>query len=215
MPVQLPINLQYLLRQRTVEGERIEYKAGWNPDTTPHTICAYANDFANLGGGYVVIGQECDENGQPIFPSCRFGHELAGQELLSLAAKVPFDDRLCQSARAAELSQPLMVEFLREVRSDLAETAPIQTLDQALVHPQLLERELLVKTRHPLLGELRNMGFPAKFDGQAREAERTPPMLGEHSREILREAGYTERQVDEWVEAGVVAAGRRPVESPG
>ena len=50
----LPINTTALLRQHTVEGERIEYKAGWNPDAIIRTLCAFANDFENLGGGYVV-----------------------------------------------------------------------------------------------------------------------------------------------------------------
>jgi len=68
MSTKLPINLEDLLRQRTVEGDRIEYKAGWNPDPILRTICAFANDFENLGGGYVVIGQDCDETGRPIFP---------------------------------------------------------------------------------------------------------------------------------------------------
>lgn len=68
MSGKLPINLNDLLRQRTVEGERIEYKAGWNPVTIIRTLCAFANDFENLGGGYVVIGQDCDANGQPVFP---------------------------------------------------------------------------------------------------------------------------------------------------
>ena len=64
----LPINLDDLLRRRKVERERIEYKAGWNPDPILQTVCAFANDFANLGGGYVVIGQDCDEDGVPNFP---------------------------------------------------------------------------------------------------------------------------------------------------
>ena len=64
----LPINLEDLLRQRHVEGERIEYKAGWNPDATIRTLCAFANDFQNLGGGYIVIGQDCDDTGAPQFP---------------------------------------------------------------------------------------------------------------------------------------------------
>ncbi len=68
MSTRLPINLEDLLRQRTVEGDRIEYKAGWNPDPTIRTLCAFANDFENLGGGYIIIGQDCDEKGQPIFP---------------------------------------------------------------------------------------------------------------------------------------------------
>ena len=68
MSSKLPINLENLLRQRQVEGDRIEYKAGWNPDPILRTICAFANDFENLGGGYVVIGQDCDDHGQPVFP---------------------------------------------------------------------------------------------------------------------------------------------------
>jgi ATP-dependent DNA helicase RecG len=49
MNPKLPINLDDLLRQRTIEGERVEYKAGWNPEVVLHTICAFANDFHNLG----------------------------------------------------------------------------------------------------------------------------------------------------------------------
>ena len=68
MTSKLPLNLEDLLRQRTVEGERIEYKAGWNPDAVIRTLCAFANDFENLGGGYIIIGQDCDEQGRPVFP---------------------------------------------------------------------------------------------------------------------------------------------------
>ena len=57
MTSKLPINIENVLRQRTVEGERIEYKKGWNPDAIIRTICAFANDFENLGGGYIVIGR--------------------------------------------------------------------------------------------------------------------------------------------------------------
>ena len=210
MPQKLPINLNDLLRQRTVEGERIEYKTGWNPDPIIRTLCAFANDFENLGGGYVVIGQECDDNGQPIFPprgladqqldkiqlellaACQSiqpayfpvlsveeveGRKLivlwapggqnrpykaptavtakhrslhyyirrysstveakgeAEQELLSLAAKVPFDDRFNLSARVSDLSKPLMQSFLQEIGSALAKDAdnlPIEALGRQM-----------------------------------------------------------------------------------
>jgi len=68
MPSALPINLDDLLRQRTVEGARIEYKTGWNPDAVIRTLCAFANDIENLGGGYLILGQDCDADGRPIFP---------------------------------------------------------------------------------------------------------------------------------------------------
>lgn len=52
----LPININDLLGARTVESDRIEFKEGWNPDAIYRTICAFANDFDNGGGGYVIIG---------------------------------------------------------------------------------------------------------------------------------------------------------------
>ncbi|NNM60043.1 MAG: hypothetical protein HKM04_09545 [Legionellales bacterium] len=63
----LPININDLLHHRTVESERIEYKEGWNPQAILHTLRAFANDFHNLGGGYVVIGV-AEKNGQPQLP---------------------------------------------------------------------------------------------------------------------------------------------------
>jgi ATP-dependent DNA helicase RecG len=192
----LPINLEDLLRQRHVEGERIEYKAGWNPDATLRTLCAFANDFQNLGGGYVVLGQDCDDTGAPQFPPVgldprtldkiqqelqtycnllqppffpllsieqfegrtllvlwapggpnrpykapkavtakkkeyryfirRYSSTVEAKdederELISLTAKVPFDDRLHPTASLTDLSLPLMKEFLTQVKSQLAE----------------------------------------------------------------------------------------------
>ena len=65
--VLLPINLDSLLHQRSVESERVEYKRSWNPEAVLHSICAFANDFHNLGGGYAVVGVE-EKNGRPVLP---------------------------------------------------------------------------------------------------------------------------------------------------
>lgn len=56
----LHINIEDLLSARTVESDRIEYKEGWNPDAIYRSICAFANDFDNTGGGYILIGVEED-----------------------------------------------------------------------------------------------------------------------------------------------------------
>jgi ATP-dependent DNA helicase RecG len=61
----LPIDITALLTGSLVESERIELKEGWNPESVLHTLCAFANDFHNLGGGYVIIGVgEKDGNAQ-------------------------------------------------------------------------------------------------------------------------------------------------------
>jgi len=65
--MKLPININDLLASGKIEWERLEFKKGWNPESVIHTLCAFANDFHNLGGGYVVIGV-AEQNGRPVLP---------------------------------------------------------------------------------------------------------------------------------------------------
>ena len=59
----LPINIDDLLNKQKIESNRIEFKRGWNPDKIYHTICAFATDLDNTGGGYILVGVEQDDNG--------------------------------------------------------------------------------------------------------------------------------------------------------
>jgi ATP-dependent DNA helicase RecG len=63
----LPINVDDVISGHSVEWERLEFKEGWNPETILHTLCAFANDFHNLGGGYLFIGISQDQ-GRPVLP---------------------------------------------------------------------------------------------------------------------------------------------------
>ncbi len=66
----LPINLEDLINVRTVESARIEFKKTWNEpikDAVFRTICAFANDFENLNGGYIILGID-ETKGHPILP---------------------------------------------------------------------------------------------------------------------------------------------------
>lgn len=63
----LPININDLINGLSVEWERIEFKEGWNDKNILHTICAFANDFNNQGGGYIIIGI-AEKDGRPILP---------------------------------------------------------------------------------------------------------------------------------------------------
>ena len=67
----LPVNLDALLHCRGVESERVEFKESWDAHTTGpqvlRTICAFANDYHNLNGGYVVIGV-AERAGRAVLP---------------------------------------------------------------------------------------------------------------------------------------------------
>jgi len=65
--MKLPIPISSLLHGKAVEWERLEFKHGWNPLDILHTLCAFANDFHNLGGGYIIVGV-AEQDGRPVLP---------------------------------------------------------------------------------------------------------------------------------------------------
>ena len=60
----IPTNIKTLLSGRVVEWARIEFKETWDAEASLKTICAFANDIDNWGGGYLVIGVR-DDQGKP------------------------------------------------------------------------------------------------------------------------------------------------------
>ena len=66
----LPIRVEDLIRARTVESERIEFKKSWDEyirKAVIKTLCAFANDLHNLNGGYVVLGIN-EREGKAVLP---------------------------------------------------------------------------------------------------------------------------------------------------
>ena len=189
----LPIDVLALVEKGVVESDRLECTEEWNPQAVLRTICAFANDFHNLGGGYLILGMEEVEGSfvlppkgipknkidkvqkellqfcnliEPVYfpvvsieeyqgknliviwvpggatrPYKAPENPLAKQkqyfyyirkyantvvpkdvdfyELISLSARIPFDDRICQTATLKDLNLGLIREFLNDVQSDL------------------------------------------------------------------------------------------------
>src|SRR5258706_12424890 len=63
--------------------------------------------------------------------------------------------------------------------------APIQTIDQVFAAPQVQHRNMLVEVDHPTAGRLKMAGIPVKFSATPASIRLPPPVLGEHSREVL------------------------------
>ena len=59
--MELEIGIEDILKKDRIESDRIEFKEGWNPDDIYHSICAFANDYNNEGGGYIIVGVKENE----------------------------------------------------------------------------------------------------------------------------------------------------------
>src|SRR5690606_36166587 len=82
--------------------------------------------------------------------------------------------------------------------------SPINTLGQALAHPQVAARGLVVESNHPVLGALKTIAHPVRCEQQDRSACDPRPLQGEHSEQVLLEAGYSQEYIQSLTDQGII-----------
>ena len=82
--------------------------------------------------------------------------------------------------------------------------APINNVGQALEHPQTVARQVVGQTRHTTLGDLKSVNLPITFNQESRGQISAPPLLGQHTTEVLRDAGFSPDEIQACLSAQVI-----------
>ncbi|MFO7758260.1 MAG: CoA transferase, partial [Roseovarius sp.] len=83
---------------------------------------------------------------------------------------------------------------------------PVLDILEMQADPQAQARDMILEVDHPVAGRVRTLGHPVKFSETPASLRRAAPVLGQHSREVLQEAGYDAAQIEAMIAAGTVIA---------
>jgi crotonobetainyl-CoA:carnitine CoA-transferase CaiB-like acyl-CoA transferase len=112
-----------------------------------------------------------------------------------------------------ELTVELESALMKRQSEELVETllaagvpaAPIQDYRQASDDPHTTARDMVVVMEHPVEGKVKGLGIPVKMSATPGTVRRAAPMLGQHTDEVLAEAGFTAEQSSTLRSTGAVA----------
>lgn len=90
---------------------------------------------------------------------------------------------------------------------------PVLSIGEMHEDPQALAREMIVETEHPVAGRVKTIGLPVKFSATPGGIKRPAPLLGQHSRAILAEIGFSAGEIERMVAEGAVIARENPAPS--
>lgn len=133
---------------------------------------------------------------------------LGWEDLTNDPSFVTNDERTANRDELVRImNERLSTQVSKEILSRLEEAGvpagPVHTVDQVLALPQIKERETILDIEHPKIPQLRVPGFAVKLSGTPAQVRKAPPLLGEHTEEVLGELGYSQEQIQELREHGV------------
>lgn len=111
-----------------------------------------------------------------------------------------------------EVKRKLELGFARKTTAELMEifiaadiwAAPVNAFPAMERDPQVRRNQIVVSFDHPKVKQFRTIGPPIRFSRTPSSVKR-PPLLGEHSREILKEIGYDDAKIENLGRDGVIA----------
>ena len=143
----------------------------------------------------------------------QFKSLCTAMDRVELANDTRFIDNASRVKHRKELVELLETQFqtqstsywLKKLDGSGMPFGPVNTIGQALQHPQALHRDMVVEMDHPSVGKFKMVGIPVKYSETHPGIRLPPPTLGQHTNEVLKEIiGLSDEQIDTYRSEGAL-----------
>jgi|TARA_B100001971_G_C18259420_1_gene585276 crotonobetainyl-CoA:carnitine CoA-transferase CaiB-like acyl-CoA transferase len=148
--------------------------------------------------GYINIGAPNQSNWE------RFCRTIGRDDLLEDTKYQDNASRLINRLQLVDdlektLSKKSSKEWLKDLEKDGVPAGPIFDISEVWSNDQIKSREMDVTLEHPTAGKIRNIGLATKLSQTPGKIKTAAPLLGQHTKEILIEMGYTSEEIEEFI----------------
>ncbi|MGH9680356.1 MAG: CaiB/BaiF CoA transferase family protein, partial [Candidatus Acidiferrales bacterium] len=172
------------------------------PMGTAHPLNAPYQAFP-ASDGWITVGAANQNNWQRLIDALG-APELGNDPRFATNADRMKNLPALQAALTPLFKVRTSAEWLRRLEEAGVPAGPVLDVKQMHADPQALAREMIVETEHPVTGRTPSLGLPIKFSETPGSVRRAAPVLGQHTREVLLEHGFTDAEVSELAACGAV-----------
>ncbi len=150
--------------------------------------------FQTLDGHAVMVGAFKPNPLQEICRGLGIEDLSADPRYATHEAQVTHRDDL-QARWRQEFGKRTTTQVIDALESVDILCAPVNTIETALGDPQVAHNQMVIEMHHPDLGPIKTVGIPVKLEGTPGSVRLAPPRLGEHTREVLVELGFSPEEI--------------------